>query len=582
MKPAVIYAAKSTEDKRDSIGTQLDDCRAMAEREGWEHRSEWEFQDEAFSAYHGDRGPGLVAARELAEALAAERGGKCVLVAQHSDRFARGDGLQATHLAEFWFAVRRQGIELRTVQDDSTFTNPLLIMALGERNTEDSRRKGLAVQAGLRRRVVQRHQFVGGRRPFGYRWAPELDANGNPIERDGRLVKRLEPCPEEAAVVRRIFAEYVEGAPQNQIARGLMHDGVATLTPGGSWYATTVAVMLRNPTYSGRVVLDGQDYPGDHEPIIDTKTWDVARQLRAARQANGRPRGRRTAGRHLLTEGLLRCPCGAPMSPVTKRDARAANGFGYETYACVKRLHHGPGTCAQPPIKRTAIDDALWSYFADVALDLDATRDALTEQATERLGQLAALRQQTGAELARAEARLSRITRGWQDEVIDDGEYARQRAEVVAERDAAQAQADQHERQREAVEAAMAQFDAKAVMREELARLRQTIAGEAEAASREGLQAFRVALRRLFAGFELIPLDGPPHQWFGTGQFSGQVWQGDGPPAVAHDGATYALLPYVRDGAMKPLRDTDPDEWPALQRVALSLSDNLCARLAAW
>ncbi len=35
-RPAVIYAAKSTEDKHGSIPTQIEDCRALAAREGWE------------------------------------------------------------------------------------------------------------------------------------------------------------------------------------------------------------------------------------------------------------------------------------------------------------------------------------------------------------------------------------------------------------------------------------------------------------------------------------------------------------------------------------------------------------------
>ncbi len=62
---AVLYAAKSTEDKRGSIPTQLADARAMAEREGWEIIGE--FQDEGFSAYSGNRGPGLEAAKRAAE-----------------------------------------------------------------------------------------------------------------------------------------------------------------------------------------------------------------------------------------------------------------------------------------------------------------------------------------------------------------------------------------------------------------------------------------------------------------------------------------------------------------------------------
>ena len=102
---AVIYGAKSTEDTHGSIGTQLADCRALAEREGWTVIGE--FHDEAFSAYKGNRGPGLEAAKTLAAHAAAEDG-RCVLVAQDADRFARGAGDApgaADHLGEVYFSM---------------------------------------------------------------------------------------------------------------------------------------------------------------------------------------------------------------------------------------------------------------------------------------------------------------------------------------------------------------------------------------------------------------------------------------------------------------------------------------------
>src|SRR4051812_4556682 len=86
---AVLYASKSTEDVHGSIGTQIEDCRTMAQRQGWEIAGE--FSDEAFSAYHGNRGPGLAKAKTLAVQVAADCG-RCVLVAQDADRFARGAG----------------------------------------------------------------------------------------------------------------------------------------------------------------------------------------------------------------------------------------------------------------------------------------------------------------------------------------------------------------------------------------------------------------------------------------------------------------------------------------------------------
>jgi hypothetical protein len=157
------------------------------------------------------------------------------------------------------------------------------------------------------------------------------------------------------------------------------------------------------------ITHDGEHYPAEHVPIIDHETWEKASELREARTAQGRPRGRRTAGRHLLTEGLLRCTCGAAMSPVTKRDKRAANGMGYETYACVKRLHHGPSACAQTPIKRSAIDGAIYGYFETVALDVDSTRDMLAKQAGQDVAEVDGRLEQAESELASAEAALERI-----------------------------------------------------------------------------------------------------------------------------------------------------------------------------
>jgi DNA invertase Pin-like site-specific DNA recombinase len=91
--PAVIYAARSTADKHGSIKTQLADCRAAAEAEGREIIGR-EFYDENASAFTGNRGGDLAAAKDAAIAAGAE------LWVQHSDRLARGDGITADHLAE--------------------------------------------------------------------------------------------------------------------------------------------------------------------------------------------------------------------------------------------------------------------------------------------------------------------------------------------------------------------------------------------------------------------------------------------------------------------------------------------------
>jgi hypothetical protein len=65
---------------------------------------------------------------------------------------------------------------LRTVQDPDTFRDLLYAVVTGQRNHEDSRRKGLAVAAG-KRRAAERGDFLGFR-PDGYRLQIELDERG--------------------------------------------------------------------------------------------------------------------------------------------------------------------------------------------------------------------------------------------------------------------------------------------------------------------------------------------------------------------------------------------------------------------
>jgi Resolvase, N terminal domain len=73
--PAVIYAAKSTEDTHGSIRDQFVDCRKLAAVRGFDVDGR-EHEDEAKSAYHGDRGPGLAAAMAECESLVRD-GGSC-------------------------------------------------------------------------------------------------------------------------------------------------------------------------------------------------------------------------------------------------------------------------------------------------------------------------------------------------------------------------------------------------------------------------------------------------------------------------------------------------------------------------
>src|SRR5207248_7101718 len=121
-----------------------------------------------------------VVAQRLAEASRhtqeLARDGTVELWAQNSDRLARGDGRSARHAVEVALWALKNDVRVRTMQDPETFRDLLYAVVTGQRNHEDSRRKGLASAAG-RRRAVERGDYTGAK-PDGYMRVVEVDATG--------------------------------------------------------------------------------------------------------------------------------------------------------------------------------------------------------------------------------------------------------------------------------------------------------------------------------------------------------------------------------------------------------------------
>jgi site-specific DNA recombinase len=386
----------------------------------------------------------------------------------------------------------------------------------------------------------------GGPRPFGYDYAPA-----------GGLVEN----PAEATTVRRIFAEYVAGTSQRQIARDLNADGVKPLR-ANEWVQGTLAKLLANPVYSGQVHLKGTTYGGRHEPIVSDDVWRKAEQLRDATARSNGGRGRTPTANHVLAGGLLRCRCGSAMGATTKKTRTP--GVLYEVYVCSGRAQHGLDYCSQKPVQRGPIDNAVWTFFQKVALDIDATKAALAEQHDSKTAELAALRAQADREAQKTADALARIERDYRDEKLTADQWSRLEIKLTAELRAAQAQVDRLDRQRVTLGDDLAQVDAETKVLEQLAALRASVVGEARDGAREGIDAFRAALRRLFSHFDLIvgcsfPSGSPPADTVG--------WPHPDLTLTGDDVLT--LYPHVRVDAIEGWGD---GEFPALRKAALALS----------
>jgi DNA invertase Pin-like site-specific DNA recombinase len=364
---AVAFAAKSTTDTRGSIQTQLADCRALAEREGFDLLAE--FSDEAASAYSRDRGPGLASALAECERLVAEHG-EAALVVQHSDRLARGDGKQAAHLVEYALWGLKQDVTILSVQDPQTFGDLLYAVVTGQRNHEDSRRKALAVRDGLRR-TFERGQRGGGPVPDGYELLPEYDARG-------RITARMyRHDPERAPIIRLAFNLYEDGLGDPSVARELNRRGYRT-KGDRPWERRRIQDMLGNAFYAGRVIRDRgkpteEVRDGTHPPLIEPERFDRLLTLRASRdKAAGSarsPKGR-PASNHALAGLAICAACGARMRPITGT-YRRADGSRRRTYQCAN-VHASTGLCDAGSVDAEVVDSSVIASLDSLILDFDA------------------------------------------------------------------------------------------------------------------------------------------------------------------------------------------------------------------
>ncbi len=142
----------------------------------------------------------------------------------------------------------------------------------------------------------------------------------------------------DAAHVRWIFARFIEIGSGTELARQLAARGVRT-RHGNRIDKKFLYRLLNNRAYIGEAVHKGNNYPGEHDAIIDRDTWD---KVHAILKESPRKRAARTrAETPALLKGLLYGPDGAAFSPTHTRKG----GKLYRYYVSQTVLKHGAGSC---------------------------------------------------------------------------------------------------------------------------------------------------------------------------------------------------------------------------------------------
>ena len=432
-----IYARVSTEaqEARGTIGSQLAALRERVAANGDELVAE--FVDDGYSGARLDR-PGLDALRDAAEA-----GRIDAVWCLSPDRLARAYAYQVVILDEF---ARHQVPVCFT--DAPPLDDPqarLLVQVQGV-IAEYERAKFAERERRGKMFRARSGEVLSRKVPYGYRRVPRSEIGpAHVVVHDG-----------EAAVVRRVFDDFLAGVSIRRIAIALSADGVPSPDGKAQWVLATIGRLLRNEAYVGRLFWNRTHTTYDHQlgrnrqtrrprsewitiaipAIINDDTFEAAQQ--AARN-NTAFSLRRTEPDTFLLRRLVRCGhCGVKLAA-----HRAFREYGMARYyACPHRDPVRAGgaerTCGQRRIRADELDNFVFDQVAQLLARpeiLAAGEASVAAQTPAPDDELVA------AQLGRLDRRIDaadterrRLADLYQADVIDQTEMARRAADLQARR----------------------------------------------------------------------------------------------------------------------------------------------------
>lgn len=428
-----IYARVSSDAQqaRGTIGSQLATLRARVAAENDELAEE--FIDDGISGARLDR-PGLDRMRDAAEAGLID-----AIWCLSPDRLARSYAYQILILDE----LARYRVPVRFT-DAPPLDDPQSRLLVQIQGVIAEHERAKFAERGRRGKLFRSRagEVLSTKVPYGYRRVPR--SAGQPahlIVHEG-----------EAAVVRRIFTDFLAGTSLRHLAVTLTDEHIAS--PGGKpvWRISTISRILANEAYIGRLYWNRTHTSYDPAPgrdrmtprpreewieipipaIIEQATLD-ATQARAAQNTINSPR--RTEPGTFLLRRLMRCPsCGVKLNAVTSR----RRGTTTRYYLCPHRDPWRAGGAERRCQQRRVRADELDAYVFEQIRRLLTRPDLITAGDTALTAQAPAADSELLADqLTRLQRRLAaaRTERGrladlYQAGVIDNAEMTRRAHEI--------------------------------------------------------------------------------------------------------------------------------------------------------
>jgi site-specific DNA recombinase len=262
--------------------------------------------------------------------------------------------------ADLWEFFGHQGVEFISLNEDVDSTTAMgkatlmIIMVFAQLEREVTGERTLLTMQDRLRRGLWNGGYV-----YGY----ILDPDGS-----GKLV----PDPEWAKIIREKFFDALErlgsaGAVQRELCEKWKitvpkHKARSGRVVGGDFFTKQQVIrILRNSIYIGRLTWGELTQDDCHEPLISKEQFERVQRI-LGETTKHRSNRRKSRGRGYPLRGLVRCGCGAMMTP---KGAHGRSGK-YHSYECTRRNHVGRTGCGASGIPAEALEDAVAARVAEI------------------------------------------------------------------------------------------------------------------------------------------------------------------------------------------------------------------------
>ena len=275
--------------------------------------------------------------------------------------------------ADLWDFFNKHEVEFISLQENVDSSNAMgramlfIIMVFAQLEREVT---------GERTKVTMKDRASRGLSNGGCKYGYVSDPN----ER-GKLI----PEPVWSKIIKENFFDAVErlgsaGAVQTELCRKwkitVPQRGTRSgkIIGGKPFTKQQVMRILRNPLYIGQINWGDVVTDDSHEPIISRDQFDRVQALldQTTKHKSNRTQSR---GRAYILRGLVRCGCGAVMTP---KSATGRNGkFHY--YECTRKNHLGRTECDARGIPAEPLEEAVAARVAEIGTCDEARMQIVTE-----------------------------------------------------------------------------------------------------------------------------------------------------------------------------------------------------------